>query len=57
MNKTKVTHYINQETYQILIDLVHRAKSEGNKNESQSSVIEKALIVFNAKKNNQKINP
>lgn len=56
MNKTKVTHYISQEAYQILIDLVHRAKSEGNKNESsQSSVIEKALIVFNAKKNHHKI--
>lgn len=53
MNKIKVLHYLTSETYQLLIDLVHKAKSEGNKQESQSSVIEKALILFNAKKKQQ----
>ena len=48
MIKVKVLHYLTEETYQILLDLVHAAKKEGNKQETQSNVIEKALIMFNS---------
>jgi DNA-binding ferritin-like protein (Dps family) len=46
MKKTRTTFYISDEIYQKLVTLVHNEKLKGNRGESHSSIIAKAVELY-----------